>query len=59
MSQENRKKLSNDEFKQVIALFAWLRNIRDLRDTRVDTIEPLNELNFCVDDVQENLEKNL
>ena len=59
MSQNNHKTLSSDEFKQVIALFAWLRNIRDLGDTRVDTIEPLNELNFCVDEVQENLEKNL
>lgn len=59
MSQMTKNNFSIEDFNQVVVLFAWLKTVRDQLATRVDDIEPLNELNSCVDEVQNDLEKNL
>lgn len=53
------EKMTPEDFKQIVALFAWLKMVRDKNAARVEGVEPLNELNSCVDEVQEDLEKNL
>lgn len=54
-----RNEMTPEDFKQIVALFAWLRMVRNENSARVETIEPLNELNSIADEVQEDLEKNL
>lgn len=54
-----RNEMSPEDFKQIVALFAWLKMVRDKKSARVETVEPLNELNSNADEVQEDLEKNL
>lgn len=54
-----RNEMTPEDFKQIVALFAWLRMVRNKNSARVETVEPLNELNSNADEVQEVLEKNL
>lgn len=54
-----RNGMSPEDFKQIVALFAWLKMVRDKKSARMETVEPLNELNSNADEVQEDLEKNL
>lgn len=58
MNQKNHSELSRDEFNHLVAFFAWLKSVRDKNSTQVDALEPLNELNSCVDEVQGSLEGN-
>lgn len=54
-----RNEMTPEDFKQIVALFAWLRMVRNRNSARVETVEPLNELNFNADEIKEDLEKNL
>ncbi len=52
--KKHHSSLSDEEFKQLVVFFAWLKMIRD-RVTKGDTFEPLNELSSGVDEVKEEL----
>ena len=54
-----RNEVSPEDFKKIVALFAWLRMVRNRNSARVETIELLNELNFNADEIKEDLKKNI
>lgn len=53
MNQKTLSNLSHDQLATIVSYFLWLKSIRDKKSTQVDTLEPLNELNSCVDKIQE------
>ncbi len=51
----NHDEISLEDFNQLVFFFAWLKMVRDKNPTRVDGIEPLNELISHADEIQDKV----
>jgi hypothetical protein len=51
----NHNELSAEDFNYLVSFFAWLKMVRDQKSTRVDGIEPLNELISHADEIQDKV----